>query len=242
MFPQEKSKSKTSISDLTTLIYGPSKIGKSTWCSYSDSALFLATEPGLNALEVYQISITKWEELLIAARDIANGQHQFKTIIIDTIDNAYKFCSEYVCNKFKVEHESDLGYGKGWALVNNEFSRVMTKLAFLPYGLIFVSHSTERDIETRTGKHTRIVPTLPDKARKFITGLVDLILYCDIDMLQQDDGSIVSSRVMYTKPNANYDAGDRTNLLPEKIPMDYKIFTSIFNVDAGVEDDANGKI
>jgi hypothetical protein len=239
MFPTEKSKLKTNISDLTTLIYGPSKIGKSTWCSNSENALFLATEPGLNALEVYQLPIAKWEELLTYARDLALGKHQFKTIIIDTVDNAYKFCSEYICNKFKVEHESDLGYGKGWALVNNEFSRVMTKLAFLPYGLIFVSHSTERDIETRTGKHTRIVPTLPDKASKFITGLVDIILYCDIDVLQQDDGSMISRRVMYTKPNANYDAGDRTNLLPEKIPMDYRIFTSKFIIE---EDEANGKI
>jgi hypothetical protein len=40
------------------------------------------------------------------------------------VDNAYKMCSDYVCKKFKIEHESDLGYGKGYALINNEFQRV----------------------------------------------------------------------------------------------------------------------
>ena len=63
-------------------------------------------------------------------------------------------CSDYVCAKFKIEHESDLGYGKGWALINNEFYRVLTKLAFLPYRLFLVSHVQEKEIETRTGKST----------------------------------------------------------------------------------------
>jgi len=48
-----------------------------------------------------------------------------KTIVLDTVDNAYKMCSDYVCKKFKIEHESDLGYGKGYALINNEFQRVI---------------------------------------------------------------------------------------------------------------------
>ena len=38
-------------------------------------------------------------------------------------DQAYRLCTDYVCAKFKIDHESDLGYGKGYALVNNEFIR-----------------------------------------------------------------------------------------------------------------------
>ena len=130
MLPKTKSKPKHTLSDLTALVYGPSKIGKSTWCSKADDALFLATEPGLNALEVFQIPITCWDDLLQACAEIAEGKHEFKTIVLDTVDNAYKMCSDYVCKKFKIEHESDLGYGKGYALINNEFQRVINKLAF----------------------------------------------------------------------------------------------------------------
>ena len=97
------------------------------------------------------------------------------TVVLDTVDNAYRMCAEHVCKKHKIEHESDLGYGKGWALINNEFQRVLTKLAFLQEGLFLISHSQEREIETRTGRRTRIVPTLPDKARKIVVGMVDLI-------------------------------------------------------------------
>ncbi len=71
----------------------------------------------------------------------------FRTIIIDTIDNAYKFCTDHIVKKYKIEHESDLGYGKGYALVNNEFQRVLTKLAFLPYGLFLISHAKEIEVD-----------------------------------------------------------------------------------------------
>ncbi len=234
MLPKTKTKPKNLLSDLTALVFGPSKIGKSTWCSKAENALFLATEPGLNALEVFQSPITCWEDLLQACAEIAEGKHDFKTNVIDTVDNAYKMCADYVCKKFKIEHESDLGYGKGYALINNEFQRVLNKLAFLPYGLILISHSQEKEIETRTGKHTRIVPTLPDKARKLVTGLVDLILFCDLEMKPGDDGKPAWQRVMRTKPSPNYDAGDRTGRLPEVIPLDFPTFIKDFsNTAAG---------
>ena len=232
MLPKSKTKPKAHLNDLTALVYGPSKIGKSTWCSHAENALFLATEPGLNALEVFEAPITCWDDLLQACAEIAEGKHDFKASVIDTVDNAYRMCADYVCKKFKIEHESDLGYGKGYALINNEFQRVLNKLAFLPYGLILISHSHERDIETRTGKHTRIVPTLPDKARKLVTGLVDLILFCDLDMKTGDDGKPMYQRVMRTKPSPNYDAGDRTGRLPEMIPLDFPTFLKAFNQTA----------
>jgi len=229
MLPKTKTKPKTSISDLTALLYGPSKIGKSTWCSQAENALFLATEPGLNSLEVFETPITCWDDLLNACAEIADGKHDFKTIIVDTVDNAYRMCSDYVCKKFKIEHESDLGYGKGYALINNEFQRVLNKLAFLPYGLVLISHSHELEIETRTGKHTKIVPTLPEKARKLVTGLVDLILYCDLEQIPGENGKPVYQRVIRTKPSPNYEAGDRTGRLPEMLPLDFPSFLKSFN-------------
>ena len=228
MLPTKKTAPKQDLSDLRILAYGPPKAGKSTWASGAEGALFLATEPGLNALDVFQIPIGKWEELLAACAEIAEGSHPYKTIIIDTVDNAYKLCSEYVCAKFKIDHESDLGYGKGWALVNSEFQRVLTKLAFLPYGLFLISHSQEKEIETRTGKYTRIVPTLPEKARKIVLAIVDLILFCDLDP-STDGGRSTVRRVMRTKPSLYYEAGDRTGRLPEIIDLSFQAFLEAFS-------------
>lgn len=224
MLPNQKTPPKTSLNDLTVLVYGPSKIGKSTWCSHAEGTLFLATEAGLNNLEVFQVPIGTWDDLLLACKEIAEGKHGFKTIVVDTIDNAYRMCAEHICQKAKVEHESDLGYGKGYALINNEFYRVLNKLSLLPHGLFLVSHSQERELETRTGKLTRVVPTLPDKARKIVLGMVDVILYCDLEVTADAEGKRVSRRVVRTKPSMHYEAGDRTGRLPEVIDLDFAKF------------------
>jgi len=229
MLPTQKTSPKQDLSNLTVLVYGPSKIGKSSLCAKADHALFLATEPGLNSLEVFQTPVNSWEDLLAACAEIAEGKHNFKTIVLDTLDNAYRMCSDYICKKFKIEHESDLGYGKGYALINNEFLRVLNKLAFLPYGLFLISHSQEKEIETRTGKLTRIVPTLPDKARKQVLGMVDMILFCDIEVVPGEDGKPTYKRVMRTKPSPNYEAGDRTGRMPEVIDLDFGKFLEAFN-------------
>jgi hypothetical protein len=229
-----KTPPKNSLADLTALVFGPTKIGKSTLCSHAEDAVFLATEPGLNALNVYQVPILCWEDLLNACAELAEGKHPFKTVVIDTVDNAYKFCGDFTLKKFKVEHESDLGYGKGYALVNNEFQRVLTKLAFLPYGLFLISHAKEIEMDSRTGKYTRIVPTLPDKARKIVLGMADMVLFCDMEVASGADGQPSMRRVIRTKPSLFYEAGDRTGRLPETLDLDFGAFLSAFN-RAGAE-------
>ncbi|MBM3749113.1 MAG: ATP-binding protein [Acidobacteria bacterium] len=228
MLPTAKTPPKPALADLTVLLYGQTKAGKSEFCSHAEGALYLATEPGLNSLDVFQVPIQSWEELLAACAEIAEGQHPFRTVVIDTIDNAYRFCSDSVLKKFKIEHESDLGYGKGYALVNSEFQRVLTKLAFLPYGLFLISHAREIEVETRTGKYTRIVPTLPDKARKIVLGMVDMVLYCDLELTAGQDGQPEVRRVIRTKPSLYYEAGDRTGRLPETLDLDFRKFLDAF--------------
>jgi len=229
ILPGAKTAPKPNLADLTVLAYGQTKIGKSTFCSNADGALFLATEPGLNALDVFQAPIQTWDDLLAACAEITEGKHPFKTVIIDTVDNAYKFCADYILKKFKIEHESDLGYGKGYALINNEFQRVLTKLAFLPCGLFLVSHAKEIEVETRTGKYTRVVPTLPDKARKIVLGMVDMVLYCDLEVTVGENGEQRMRRVIRTKPSLYYEAGDRTGRLPETLDLDFSKFFEAFN-------------
>jgi hypothetical protein len=228
MLPTTKTPPRNQLSDLTVLVYGPTKIGKTTWCSHAEGALFLATEAGLNNLEAFQVPISTWEQFLAACGEIAAGNHPFKTVIVDTVDNLYRMCADYVCAKHKVEHESDLAYGKGYALITNEFYRVLNKLALLPYGLFLISHAQEREFETRTGKVMRVVPTLPDKARKVVLGMADMVLFCDLDLAPGADGKPFARRVMRTKPSSSYEAGDRTGRLPETIDLDYQKFLDAF--------------
>jgi len=232
VLPTETSKPVTELGKQSILLYGSPKLGKSSFASKSPGSLFFECEPGLNHLEVFKIPTYKWEDFLEACKLVAKGDHNFKTIVIDTVDNAFKMCSDYVCAKHGIEYEGDMGHGKGWALVKNEWHRVLTRLASLPYGLILISHAVDKTIETRTGEYTKTTPSLPDRARHVVLGLVDIILFGDSMAKKDAAGNITVERIVRTKPHPTYEAGDRTGRLPELLPLDYEQFVKAFNSPA----------
>lgn len=234
--PKQVSKPKSSLSDYSMLLYGPTKIGKTTLASKFPDAVFLATEEGQNEVEVYKDTVLSWEAFTQDFLELYKGNHNFKTVVIDTIDNLYKFCSEHVCKKLNITHESDLGYGKGFSMVNNEFQRFINRLSLLPYGLVLISHSHEKEVDTRTGKIKKIVPTLPDAARKIVVGMVDLVLYCDFEQIRDKDNKVTEiKRVIRTRPTLYYEAGSRIQNLPEVIDLDYDKFIAAFNKAKGIK-------
>jgi len=228
--PTQKTPPQVDLANQTILVYGPVKIGKSEFCSNAQNSLFLATEAGLNHLNVFQTPIRCWDDLLVVCAELAGGKHEFKSIIVDTVDNGFRMCADYICEKHGIKHESDLSFGKGYSLVNSEFHRVLNKLSLLPYGLFLISHAMEKEVESRTGKYVKIMPNLPDKARKIISGMCDMILYFDSEEVSDDDGNTQLRRVIRTKATQNYEAGDRTGKLPETIELDYDRFLAAYKI------------
>lgn len=221
-----KTKTPKNMGHPTIILHGAPKIGKSTWASQAPSPLFLATEPGLGAIETYQIPITSWPMMLDAAAKIAGGEHDFQTIAVDTVDNAYKLCAEFICKKFEIEHLGDLPRGKGYGAANNEFMRVLIKLAHLPYGLIFLSHTRTVEVKGRAAVYSRQVPALPETSRTAVMGFMDIILYAEAEAVRDEKtGAPMMRRVLRTKPAEGYEAGDRFGLLPETLPLDYAEFS-----------------
>lgn len=241
LLPTQKSQPKTNLSDFTVFIYGHPKIGKTTFAAAFPDAVFLATESGHNALSIFKIDIDTWDKFLEACRELAEGKHAFKTICVDTLDNLWSLCRNHVCEKNKIAHEADLPYGKGHSLILSEFQRVLTKLSMLPYGLVLISHAAVQEIQTRTGAMHKVVPSLPDKPRKLVLGMSDLILFCDQEIVRTDDGKQVIHRVIRTQPSPNYEAGDRTGRLPDVIDLDYRKFVDAFGRPAATTVNPNKK-
>jgi hypothetical protein len=125
--------------------------------------------------------------------------------------------------KLGIVHESDAEWGKGWAMVKEEFASTVVKLASLPgLGLILISHSKEVEIKTRTATYNKQVPSLSGGIGDVCLNMPDLVLH--LDWSEQD------SRVIHTKPSPYYDAKERstTPRLPAEIP--WLLGTSGYNV------------
>lgn len=226
LIPTAKSKPKEKFEENLTLIYGAPKIGKSTFCAGLDSPLFLDTESGLNNLEVFKIGIDSWDTFKEVYGELKEkkGKLPFKTLIIDTIDNLYEMCSEYICKKNNILHESEMGYGKGYKMIEREFNMALAAYRQLGLGMIYTSHADAREITTRVGKYNRYEPTMNKRCAECVLPSVDFILYAENK--EEKDGS--ERRVIHTKPSKYWNAGDKTGKLPEEIPLDAKAFMEEF--------------
>ncbi len=239
LLPTTRTPAVEALSEQTILIHGAEKIGKSTFAAGFPDALFFPTEPGLRNLEVYQVpadgsGIKSWEQFLLAMgvvfTKIQEGQFPFKTLVIDTVDNLWKLCCDYICKKRNVQTIGDLGHGKGWALAGMEFERVLRAAMQLRVGVVLISHTRERETETEGGVIVKAMPDLPNTARRVVMALVDMILFFVPMQVKRGEGEVPTEvRVIRTKPSPAYEAGDRTGKLPETILLNYDKFVEAYN-------------
>lgn len=215
--PTKKSEPVRDLSKYIFQLYGEPKAGKSTFASHFKQAVFICTEPGTKFLTVYGGDHVhkNWDDIKDTARRLCTEDHEFETIVIDTADNAFEMCSKYVLKKEGIQHESDLGYGKGWTAVKKEFKSVIDTLASRGFGLVFISHVKQLEREYRGVKRPYLDNSLSNSAKSYINGLCDFIFYCFLD----DD----ENRLIRTKGNLNINAGDRSGILPEIMPMSYEV-------------------
>lgn len=227
----QKSQITTNISGMNFLIYGQPKVGKTTLAANIEGALFLATEQGQHFVSVKKIDLTDWKQVAEIGQALTTQKdHGIKTLVIDIADLFFKLCEKYIMDKHQVEHPSDLTFGKGYAFVRDEFTRMVTKLNATGVGLVFISHAKEKTIKTKAAEWTTMATSMTGQAQDVIHGLCDIILYCYID----DEGK----RLMRTKPTKYILAGDRSTKLPAIMPMDFKLLTNLLN---GKEDKLDDK-
>ena len=103
------------LSGYITYIYGPGKIGKTTFGSQMPGALILAFEKGYNALpNVYPQDVTTWAEMKMILRELKRPEvkKRFHSVIIDTIDIAAAACEKYIISQAGVDTLNQIPYGR----------------------------------------------------------------------------------------------------------------------------------
>lgn len=222
--PKTKTKPQFTMSKLSMLLYGAPKIGKSTFCSRAQDALFVATEPGLNHLEVASVQVNTWREFLETMALLAKGGHSFKILVIDTIDKLCDFCDLEICDNAKVRTLGDMDFGKGYVVYKNELKRVFQKVFALDMGVILTSHAQLIEVDTPIGRQTKWMPTFEKRAREILMPMVDIIGFAQNVVSLNSAGVRVETRVLQTKTSSLWEAGDRTGRLPESLPFAYQAF------------------
>ena len=63
----------------------------------------------------------------------------------------------------------------------------------------------------------------------FRSGMVDMVLFCDLEVTAGEGEKTEIRRVIRTKPSLYYEAGDRTGRLPETLDLDYQKFLDAYS-------------
>jgi CRISPR/Cas system-associated exonuclease Cas4 (RecB family) len=131
-----------------------------------------------------------WDTFVQAINELEGGS-EFKTIVVDIVDDVYDMCRTCCCDSRGWEHESDDSF-KAYDIVRNEFLRTMKRLLNLPYNVILISHEDKsKDITKRGGdKVTQVKPNIPEKVAIKLAGMVDIVIRTEKD----HDNYIISTK------------------------------------------------
>lgn len=220
--PTSKTTTSGVLEEKTTLLYGPSGIGKSTLASQwaGGEMLFLDTAGELSEFLIYRLPVTDWTSFRSCCAAYVQGQaetpRRYAGLVIDTADLLTVYCQRHIRAALGVQHESDAEWGKGYDALKGEMRSHLAKLAALPGGLVLISHSRDREIKKRNEKYDRQVPTLSGGIEQVVVDMADLVLF--IDWSDEVEGQ-EAFRVIKTKPGKYHVAKERgaTVRLPDEI-------------------------
>lgn len=238
--PTEKSSAKIGLGSLKMLLFGPPKVGKSTFASElaNEHTLFLDTEGGLQAIDAFKLRIADWPTFIHAIEELRKSD-KFRLIVVDTVDTLARVCADHVLQGLSggvrntFVHASDFDYGKGWDAIAEEFRVRIGQLAGLDRGVILISHTKESMVTLPNGlQQLKLAPDVGQRGmRKWLLGFVDLIGYAHIRHTESGE-----QRVLQLQPSETIEAGGRTprdHALPEAIPLEGKQFNAVLKAASG---------
>ena len=208
-------------------VYGAPFSGKTTLADKFPMPLMLNTDGNADEFSSQSIAIkdivevngriTKttlaWEVFKDTLEKLEAGS-DFKTIVVDLVEDMYESCRLYMYREMGITHESDDSF-RAWDKVRTEFLSTMRKLMNLDYdNIILISHEdTSKDITKRTGdKISSVRPNIQEKVANKLAGMVDVVIRCVV---------IDGKHLLSFKTDEVVFGGGRIKLTVDEIPNDY---------------------
>lgn len=221
------------------VLYGVEGIGKSTFASQFPNPVFIDTEGSTSNMNVQRLdNPNSWQMLL----DEVNYVKQTKicsTLIIDTADWAETLANQHVIARNGITSIEDLGYGKGYIMVGEEFGKLLNLLSDLidiGINVVITAHADIKKFEKpdELGKFDRYQLKLSKQCAPLLKEWADVVLFANYETTVITDSKTKSKvatggqRVMHTTHHPAWDAKNRHGL-PDKLPFDYGAIAHIFN-------------
>ena len=224
---------------MRVLIYGEAGIGKSTFASRAPSPIFLGAEDGTSELEVvrypFRARVT-WEALLEAIDVLTEEEHEYQTVVIDSIDWAEPLAWATACREANKPSIEAIGYSKGYVRAQELWLQLLRRLDALRAArrmhVILVGHAVIRTFHNPEGDdYDNFALKLHEKSAGVVREWCDAVLFARlVKFTHKADGArakavSTGARVLETEANAAYFAKNRYSL-PSQLPLEWDDFAN----------------
>lgn len=204
-----------------TMIYGRQGVGKTTFGASFPDAILFSCERVSKAIEAFDFNaeaggVRDWAVFRRGVELLEANPGRFATVIVDTIEAAYRACLRWVCDQRGIEHPHDVNdYGKTWDAITTEMGATLDRIWATGRGIVFTAHAQEVEFTAHSGeKFTRIQPHVSGPAMKYLRAKTDNILFAE--WVRGADGNPL--RILITEGDEVVEA-KHAGGLPRFIPL-----------------------
>jgi hypothetical protein len=227
MLSLDNIKSTKTTQNLRILAYGPPGIGKTTFASYFPKPILLQTEDGACGLDLPTFGVIKnLKDLGDATRLLRTEKHDFKTLIIDSLDWMEPLIFEQVCKDHQINSIEDLSYGKGYTYaldIWKQFLEGIERTRAKGMNIVAISHAVSNIYDPPDGEsYARSELKLNKKAAALWYEWADCIAYLRPLVKIKKDGKKSSGKavsagqrvICFDSSNPAYIAKSRVQVAP----------------------------
>jgi hypothetical protein len=223
---------------MRVLLYGVEGVGKSTFAANAPNPVFLAAEDGTAQLDVARFPEPEtWADVFDALDELTRSQHDFRSLVIDTLDWLEPICWASVVQRGgpKIKSIEDYGFGKGYTAALDEWRLFLAALERLRNArgmhVVMLAHSWIKTFKNpEDDDYDRYEMKLHAKAGGMLKEWCDAVLFARYETFTTKDdktkrvrGVSSGARVVHTQRTAAWDAKNRYDL-PETLPLEWSAF------------------
>lgn len=228
------------------ILLGVPKVGKSTFAGEWPSPIFLPIkgEEGIDALNVPRFpTVTSYTELMEALGSLAEGEHDYKTMVIDSTSALEPVVWDHAARVngwLDKEGNPDIekpGYGKGYIAALTYWRRLMEVLDYLRtnrgMASILIGHVKVKQInDPMLDPYDAWIWDVQDRATSALTKWADCVLFARfmerVKSSEDGKGKAIGggTRELHTQSRPGHPGGGRGlyGHLPETLPLSYEAF------------------
>ena len=218
--------------------YGVESVGKTTLAAKAPAPLFLDVENGTSHLDVPRVATPTWAALNEAVRELATEKHDFKTVVLDSIDWAERLNHEALKEEKKIKSLEEIPYGKGFTMAAERMARFLASLDLLIEAgihVVLIGHAQVKRQEPpdQVLPYDRYELKLTKQASPLIKEWVDHLFFLNFKtrVVESESGKAKGrggkERIILTSHSAAYDAKTRS-ALGDELPMEWASIESLF--------------